>query len=114
MLFDPCSVYVFILLGLHRHPDRGTTFGRRVYAVGGNIEAARLSGIRVGTVHVAAFVFRALLGLAGLLRRSRPAPAQSTLATGMELSAIAAAVIGGMSILGGEGRSGGAWSAPSS
>jgi ribose transport system permease protein len=81
-----------------------TTFGRRVYAVGGNLEAARLSGIRVGSIHVAAYVISGVCSaLAGLILASRAGSAQSTMATGAELTAIAAAVIGGTSILGGEG-----------
>ncbi|MFG2040536.1 ABC transporter permease [Dactylosporangium sp. NPDC048998] len=81
-----------------------TTFGRRVYAVGGSIEAARLSGIRVGSVHVSAYVISGVCSaLAGLILASRAGSAQSTMATGAELTAIAAAVIGGTSILGGEG-----------
>jgi len=81
-----------------------TTFGRRIYAVGGNAEAARLSGVRVGQVQVAVFVVSGICSaLAGLILSSRAGSAQSSMATGMELSAIAAAVIGGTSILGGEG-----------
>jgi ribose transport system permease protein len=81
-----------------------TTFGRRVYAVGGNAEAARLSGIRVGQIRVAAYVVSGVCAaLAGLVLASRAGSAQSSMATGMELTAIAAAVIGGTSILGGEG-----------
>ena len=81
-----------------------TTFGRRVYAVGGNVEAARLSGIRVGSVHVAAYVVSGICSaLAGIILSSRAGSADSSMATGMELTAIAAAVIGGTSILGGEG-----------
>jgi ribose transport system permease protein len=81
-----------------------TTFGRRVYAVGGNAEAARLSGIRVGSIHVSVYVISGICSaLAGLILASRAGSAQSSMATGMELSAIAAAVIGGTSILGGEG-----------
>ena len=81
-----------------------TTFGRRMYAVGGNIEAARLSGIRVGSVHVSAYVISGVCSaLAGLILSSRAGSAQSSMATGIELTAIAAAVIGGTSILGGEG-----------
>jgi len=81
-----------------------TTFGRRVYAVGGNAEAARLSGIRVGSIHVAVYVISGVCSaLAGLILASRAGSAQSSMATGLELSAIAAAVIGGTSILGGEG-----------
>lgn len=81
-----------------------STFGRRIYAVGGNVEAARLSGVRVGSIHVAVYVISGICSaLAGLILASRAGSAQSTMATGMELSAIAAAVIGGTSILGGEG-----------
>ena len=81
-----------------------TTFGRRLYAVGGNAEAARLSGIRVGSIHVSAYVISGVCSaLAGLILASRAGSAQSSMATGLELSAIAAAVIGGTSILGGEG-----------
>jgi ribose transport system permease protein len=81
-----------------------TTFGRRVYAVGGNVEAARLSGIRVGQIHVAVYIVSGICSaLAGLILASRAGSAQSSMATGMELTAIAAAVIGGTSILGGEG-----------
>jgi len=81
-----------------------TTFGRRLYAVGGNIEAARLSGIRVGSVQISAYVISGVCSaLAGLILCSRAGSAQSSMATGAELTAIAAAVIGGTSILGGEG-----------
>jgi ribose transport system permease protein len=81
-----------------------TTFGRRLYAVGGNIEAARLSGIRVGSVQVSAYAISGVCSaLAGLILASRAGSAQSSMATGAELTAIAAAVIGGTSILGGEG-----------
>jgi ribose transport system permease protein len=81
-----------------------TTFGRRVYAVGGNAEAARLSGIRVGQVKIAAYVVSGICSaLAGVILSSRAGSADSSMATGMELTAIAAAVIGGTSILGGEG-----------
>lgn len=81
-----------------------TTFGRRIYAVGGNAEAARLSGIRVGSIHISVYVISGICSaLAGLILASRAGSAQSSMATGLELSAIAAAVIGGTSILGGEG-----------
>ncbi|MCW2701940.1 MAG: monosaccharide transporter rane protein family, partial [Blastococcus sp.] len=81
-----------------------TTFGRRVYAVGGNTEAARLSGIRVGQVHIAVYMVSGICSaLAGLVLASQAGSAQASLATGMELSAIAAAIIGGTSVLGGEG-----------
>jgi ribose transport system permease protein len=81
-----------------------TTFGRYVYAVGGNSEAARLSGIRVDVIRGACFAFSGLAaGLAGMLLASRTQSAQADLGAGMELTAISAAVVGGTSILGGDG-----------
>jgi ribose transport system permease protein len=82
----------------------GTTFGRYVYAIGGNPEAARLSGLRVGTIRASCFAISGLAaGLAGTLLASRTQSAQADLGTGMELTAIAAAVVGGTSISGGDG-----------
>lgn len=81
-----------------------TTLGRCIYAVGGNPQAAWLSGIRVGAVRVAAFTISGICAaLAGLVLASRGGSAQADLGTLLELTAIAATVIGGTSILGGEG-----------
>ena len=81
-----------------------TTFGRYVYAVGGNAEAARLSGVRVGVIRGACFAISGLAaGIAGMLLASRTQSAAADLGSGMELTAISAAVVGGTSILGGEG-----------
>jgi ribose transport system permease protein len=81
-----------------------TAFGRYVYAVGGNPEAARLSGLRIDVIRGATFLISGLsAGLAGVIVASRVAGAQADAGVGLELSAIAAAVIGGTSILGGEG-----------
>jgi ribose transport system permease protein len=81
-----------------------TTFGRYVYAVGGNQEAARLSGIRVGFIRGACFAFSgASAGIAGMLLASRTQSAQANLGSGLELTAISAAVVGGTSIFGGDG-----------
>lgn len=81
-----------------------TMFGRYVYAAGGNAEAARLSGIRVGLVRGSCFALSGLAaGIAGALLASRTTSAQADLGSGLELTAISAAVVGGTSILGGEG-----------
>jgi ribose transport system permease protein len=81
-----------------------TTFGRRIYAVGGNLEAARLSGIRTGSIHVAVYSISGLCSaMAGMILASRSGSAQPAMAIGVELTAIAAVVIGGTSILGGQG-----------
>jgi ribose/xylose/arabinose/galactoside ABC-type transport system permease subunit len=82
-----------------------TTFGRAVYAVGGNPEAARLSGIPVNRVKVA--VMAAVAGLAalsGLLNASQIMSGSATTAEGWELDVIAAVIIGGTSLMGGSGR----------
>ncbi|HET6509092.1 MAG TPA: ABC transporter permease [Baekduia sp.] len=81
-----------------------TTFGRYVRAVGGNAEAARLSGVRVNLVRASAFVISGVAaGVAGMILASRGGTAQPDAATGLELTAIAAVVIGGTSIAGGRG-----------
>lgn len=81
-----------------------TTFGRHVYAIGGNPEAARLSGVRVGVVRTATFAISgAAAGLAGLIASSRVSTGQADAGSLIELTAIAAVVIGGTSISGGEG-----------
>jgi ribose transport system permease protein len=81
-----------------------TALGRYFFAVGGNPEAARLSGIPVERVRAAAFVISGLCAsTAGVLAASRTSSAQPDLGIGLELSAIAAAVVGGTSLRGGEG-----------
>lgn len=82
----------------------GTTFGRRIYAVGGNEEAARLSGVRTPLIHISVFAINGVCAAAaGMVLASRAGSAQPAMAIGMELTAIAAVVIGGTSILGGSG-----------
>jgi ribose transport system permease protein len=82
----------------------GTTFGRHVFAAGGNPDAARLSGISVGVVRTITYAVSGLsAGLAGVIVASRVSNAQADAGTGIELSVIAAIVIGGTSIMGGEG-----------
>jgi len=81
-----------------------TTFGRYVRASGGNAEAARLSGVRVNLVRASTFVASGLAaGVAGMILASRGGTAQPDAAAGLELTAIAAVVIGGTSIVGGRG-----------
>lgn len=82
----------------------GTTYGRRIYAVGGNTEAARLSGVRTELIHISVFAISGLCSAAaGMVLASRAGSAQPAMATGIELTAIAAVVIGGTSIMGGTG-----------
>ena len=81
-----------------------TTFGHKVYAVGGNREAARLAGIRDGRVLLAVYAFAGLCaGLAAVILVGRLGSATPTAATGLELQVIAAVVIGGTSLFGGKG-----------
>lgn len=81
-----------------------TRFGRHVYAVGGNPEAARLAGVRVPWVVGATFAFSGLAaGLAGTLRASRTLSAQPSDDFSFVFTVIAAIVVGGTSIAGGEG-----------
>jgi ribose/xylose/arabinose/galactoside ABC-type transport system permease subunit len=81
-----------------------TRFGRDVYATGGNHEAARLAGIRVGAVTIAAYAIAGLCAaMAALIMVARFTTATEALGVGMELNAIAAAVIGGVSLAGGVG-----------
>ncbi|WP_347040858.1 ABC transporter permease subunit [Brachybacterium nesterenkovii] len=82
-----------------------TTYGRHVYAVGGNPEAARLAGVDVKAVVASVYVIAgACAGLAGVLFAGRVVSAQPTAGEGYELDAIAAVVLGGTSLAGGKGR----------
>jgi D-xylose transport system permease protein len=85
---------------------RRTVFGRRMFAVGGNAEAARRAGINVTAVRILAFVAASVLaGAGGILAASRLAAVnQSSGGSDILLMAIAAAVIGGTSLFGGRGR----------
>ncbi len=81
-----------------------TTFGRSLYAIGGNAQAARLVGIRVSAVQAIVYAFSGMCaGLAGVLTSSRTGSAQADIGIGLELAAITAVVVGGTSIFGGEG-----------
>jgi D-xylose transport system permease protein len=87
---------------------RNTRFGRRLYAMGGNKEAARLSGINIGVNTAAVYVVIAgLSALAGVILASRLNGASPNLGTMLELDVIAAVVIGGTSLTGGLGTIGG-------
>lgn len=81
-----------------------TTFGRYIYAAGGNQEAARLAGIRVGLVRTATFVISGVAaGLAGVIVASRVSQGAADAGADLPLTAIAAIALGGTSIFGGEG-----------
>ncbi|MBX7254740.1 MAG: ABC transporter permease [Candidatus Hydrogenedentes bacterium] len=86
-----------------------TRFGRQVYAAGGNLVSARLSGVPVDKVRFAVYALcGALAGFAGVMIVARTGVGDPTMAEGMELDAIAACVVGGASLMGGEGGAFGA------
>ncbi len=81
-----------------------STLGRYIYAVGSNEEAARLAGINVGLVKLLVYTLNSTLAaLAGLILVARLVSAQPSAGLGFELPVIAASIIGGTSLLGGEG-----------
>ena len=81
-----------------------TSFGRRVYAIGGNEEAARLSGINVRWAKLQVYALCGLLaGVSGMLLATRLASGDPKSGIGFELNAIAAVVLGGTSLMGGRG-----------
>lgn len=83
---------------------RQTVFGRRVFAIGSNEAAARACGVRTDTLKVAIYGLAGLLfGLSGVMQMSRLRQGDPTVAIGTELDVIAAVVIGGGSLAGGEG-----------
>jgi len=82
-----------------------TKFGREIYAVGDNEDAALVSGISIKAVKLKVYTFAGfLMGVAGVLWAARMQAATSTAAEGYEMDAIAAAVIGGVSLQGGIGK----------
>lgn len=102
----PFPVYVFAVVFALMHFLMGyTNFGRAVYAVGGNAEAARLSGIDVYFVKTMTLAITgALAALSGVLIASQIGSGTGTTATGLELDVIASSIIGGTSLMGGKGR----------
>jgi ribose/xylose/arabinose/galactoside ABC-type transport system permease subunit len=99
----PILLMVATLFGAHWFLSR-TRWGTYVYAVGGNAEAARLSGISLAGIQILVYVVGgALAGLAGLVLAARLSSAQPNTGVGFELDAIAAVVLGGTSLMGGEG-----------
>jgi ribose/xylose/arabinose/galactoside ABC-type transport system permease subunit len=81
-----------------------TAFGRAIYAVGGNAEAARLSGIKVAQVKTQVMgIVAALAALSGIMLSSQIMSGNASVATGWELDVISAVIIGGTSLMGGSG-----------
>lgn len=101
----PVSVWMAVLVVLAAHVlTKMTRTGRYLYAIGGNEEAARLSGINIASVKIKVYAIAGgLAALGGLIVTARLDSAQPNAGTGYELDAIAAVVIGGTSLSGGRG-----------
>jgi simple sugar transport system permease protein len=98
------SVFFLAAIVLFGAILRFTTFGRYAYAIGGNVEAAKLSGIKVAQVQFTAYLLSGLLaGIAGVLFVAQYRQGKPDAGAGLELDAIAAVVIGGTSLMGGRG-----------
>ncbi|WP_088312435.1 ABC transporter permease [Kineosporia sp. R_H_3] len=99
----PIILFAVVALGAHMVLNY-TRFGRYVYAVGGNEQAARVSGIRISRLTLVIYTISGVLsGLAGVILSARIGSGNPQLGTGIELDAITAAVIGGTSFKGGIG-----------
>ena len=101
----PMPVLIFVVITIvAAFCSRYTMFGRRLYAIGGNSEAARLSGLPVSRDLLVTYGLSGLLaGLAGLLAAAQLMQGSSLIGRGYELDAIAAVVVGGASLMGGKG-----------
>lgn len=99
------AIVFLVVFGVMWFVSKFTTFGRAVYAIGGNLESSRLSGINVIKVKMSS---QAILGflaaLSGILVSSQVQAGNPTIAKGWELDVISATVIGGVSMSGGKGR----------
>jgi ribose/xylose/arabinose/galactoside ABC-type transport system permease subunit len=95
------SVIAFLIL-------RFTVYGRSIYTIGGNREAARLAGLRVDLITISVYMIcAALASLAGIIVASQLLAGSATLGTASALTSIAAVVLGGASLAGGKGGIGG-------
>lgn len=101
-------IYMFIIIVVVSLIMNRTKLGRYMYAVGGNMEAARFSGINTKRVQLFAYTLSGFLAaFSGIVLASRMFSGQPTAGMGAELDAIAAVVLGGTSMSGGRGRIGG-------
>lgn len=103
-VFVYCLVILYAIMIFVMHK---TKFGRHVYALGGNIQAARLSGINVKRVEILVYTLAGLFSaIASLMLISRLAYASPTSGIGYEMDAIASCVVGGIALSGGQGKIG--------
>jgi ribose/xylose/arabinose/galactoside ABC-type transport system permease subunit len=101
----PYVVVVALILGIiAAFILKHTTYGRTIFAVGGNAETSRLAGIPVQKIRFSAYVMTAVLAsITGILMSARMGSAQPNVGSGFEMQVIAACVIGGISLVGGAG-----------
>lgn len=98
-------IYMVIFYAIGIFVLRLTPFGRAIYSVGGNAEAARLSGIHITRTKIAVFVVSAVLAaMGGIILSSRLMAGSPEVGIGWELDIIAAVIIGGTNLFGGEGK----------
>lgn len=98
-------IYMIIFYAIFIFIMKNTSFGRAIYAIGGNQESARLSGINIDRVKTLVFVISSMLcGVAGVLLTSKVRSGDPTCANGWEMDTIAGAIIGGTNMMGGEGK----------
>ena len=99
-----CIVLTLVLTAIFSFLANNTTFGRHVYAMGGNADAAKLSGINIARKTMMIFMLMGVLvAIAGTVYTARLNAATTSAGQNAELDAIASAVIGGTSLMGGEG-----------
>ena len=99
------AIFLVIVIAICSFVLAKTVYGRRVYACGGNLQAARVSGINTTMVRISTFAIAGLLaGLCGFLMTSRVTIGQPTAADSYEMDAITACVVGGVSMSGGVGK----------
>ncbi|GAK54005.1 monosaccharide-transporting ATPase [Candidatus Moduliflexus flocculans] len=98
-------LYMVVIYAIGMFVLRNTPFGRSIYSVGGNAEAARLSGINIFRTKVAVFVISSFLAaIGGIILSSRLRAGSPEVGLGWELDIVAAVIIGGTNIFGGEGK----------
>ncbi len=101
----PAAIIMLVLFAVFAFVSRKTAFGRSVYAIGGNPQAALLSGINVARIRVQLFAIAgAMAAVSGILLLSRLGSGNATAASGLEFDVIAAVVVGGTALSGGRGR----------
>ncbi|MFC4600721.1 ABC transporter permease [Cohnella hongkongensis] len=98
-------IIMIVLTVIFMYLLKNTPFGRYIYAIGGNESAARLVGIKIDKVKISVYAISgALAALAGIIMATRLAAGQPTIGDGWLMASITAAIIGGTSLNGGEGR----------